>query len=377
MLIGIPKEKHRDEHRVGLTPGAVGLLVRRGHTVLVESQAGDEAHFTDHDFQKRGGAIVYNREEVFRRAEMVCRVGMLAPDEVELLRPGQVVCAFHHLAVARRELVSQLMELEATLVGYELVRDAEGRLGALWPMSEMAGHMAVQVAAHYLQNEAGGRGILLANVAGVAPPTVLILGAGTAGRTAARHALDAGAHVILVDTDLEKLRQANHSLAGQAVTVVTAHDRLTRFTSFADVVIGAVLVPGSRAPYLVTEEMVRKMKPGSIIVDLSIDQGGCVETSRPTSPQDPVFVRHGVIHYCVPNMTANIARTASRSLANAVLPYVTQLAGQGLEQALAGSAGLAAGVYLYRGHVVNEATGETLGLPVDPLAELLAAGRQP
>jgi alanine dehydrogenase len=240
-------------------------------------------------------------------------------------------------------------------------------------MSEMAGHMAVNVAAHYLQNEAGGRGILLGNVPGVAPPTVVILGAGSAGNSAARQALASGAHVIVVDEDLERLRTLNRELSSQVVTAVAGMAQLERFTAIADAVIGAILIPGAHAPILVTEEMVKGMKPGSVILDLSVDQGGCVETSRPTTIDDPTFVVHDVVHYCVPNMTANIARTASRALANAVLPTLKTVLRKGLREALR-DPGLAKGLYMYEGQMVNEKVGAILGLPTSALADLVDRG---
>jgi alanine dehydrogenase len=302
---------------------------------------------------------------------MVCRVGWLSADEMPHLRPGSIICAFHHLAVAPREKVTRFIELETTLLGYELVKDDDGERAILLPMSEMAGKMAVHVAAGRLQNEAGGRGILLGSVAGVPPPTVLILGAGTVGRTAARQALHMGAHVIVVDTDLAKLRRVNDELAGAAVTAIAGQTRLAKYTAFANVIIGAVLIPGSRAPFLVTEEMVKAMKPGSVILDLSIDQGGCVETSRPTTPDQPTFVAHDVIHYCVPNMTANIARTASRALANSALPILLRLAEHGLDESIRWSPGLSEGLYLYRGKVVNRATAAALDLEYTALEAVL------
>jgi len=266
------------------------------------------------------------------------------------------------------------MELELTLIGYEVIRDAEGELPVLLPFSEMGGVLAVHTAAHHLQAEMGGRGILLGNVPGVAPPTVLILGAGTAGTTAARQAVATGAHVIVVDSELTKLRELNREVAGHVVTDLSRLVRLERYVAIADVVIGAVLVPGSRCPTLITEEMVKTMKPGSVIIDLSIDQGGCMETSRPTTLDNPTFVVHNVIHFCVPNMTANIPRTASRALANASLPYIQALADQGLDQALRDDPGLAAGVYLYRGKMINARLGETLRVAVSSLDELLSKG---
>ncbi len=374
MFIGVPRETHRLEHRVGLTPYAVARLTHYGHTVVVEKGAGLTARFSDREYEASGATIVYSSEEAYKRADIVCRVGVLSTAELELLKPGLVICAFHHLAVMPREQVERLSKLEATIIGYEIIEDAQGDHPILSVMSEMAGQMAVHVAANLLQNEAGGRGILLGNVPGVAPPTVLILGAGSVGRTAAGQARASGAHVIVVDEDLTKLRDLSREFSGQVVTAVAGLAQLERFTSIADVVIGAILIPGAHSPVLVTEDMVKAMKPGSVILDLSIDQGGCVETSRPTTLDDPTFIMHDVVHYCVPNMTANLARTASRALANAVLPTLKDVLRKGLAQALAEDPGLAAGVYLYRGRMVNEKVGATLGIPTVSLTQLLDRG---
>jgi len=373
MYIGVPRETHRLEHRVGLTPYAVARLSHYGHTVIVEKDAGATARFSDSEYEAAGAQIVYNSEEVYKRADIVCRVGILSTGELDFLKPGLIICAFHHRAVAPRENVERLSELETTIIGYEIIENEDGDHPILAPMSEMAGHMAVNVAAHYLQNQEGGRGILLGNVPGVAPPTVVILGAGSAGNSAARQALASGAHVIVVDEDLERLRALNKELSSQVVTAVAGMAQLERFTAIADAVIGAILIPGAHAPILVTEEMVKGMKPGSVILDLSVDQGGCVETSRPTTIDDPVFVVHDVVHYCVPNMTANIARTASRALANAVLPTVKTLLRKGLPEALRDS-GLAKGVYMYEGQLVNERVGAILRLPTTALADLVDKG---
>jgi alanine dehydrogenase len=238
----------------------------------------------------------------------------------------------------------------------------------------MAGQMGVQLGAQCLNIEFGGRGILLGTVPGVPPPTVLILGAGMVGRTAARVALASGAHVIVIDEDLRKLEYLNNDSNGQVVTVIAGFDRLEKYTSIADVVIGAVLIPGGRAPFLVTESMVQGMKQGSVVIDISIDQGGCVETSRPTTIDHPTFVKHGVVHYCVPNMTANIARTASRALASSAIPYLLPIAGKGIDAALRDDPGLASGAYLYRGKLVNAMLGETLGVEATPIEKLLREG---
>ncbi len=373
MFIGVPKESHRLEHRVGLTPYAVARLAHYGHTIVVEQGAGLTARFADSEYEAAGAQIVYSSEEAYKRADLVCRVSVLSDYEIDLLKPGLTICSFQHLAVMPRDQVQQLMALGTTVIGYEIIRNELGDLPILATMSEMAGQMAVHTAAHYLKNEQGGRGILLGTVPGVAPPTVLILGAGDVGFTAARQAVASGAHVILVDEDLARLRKVSRALEGRVVTAVAGMAQLERLTAIADVVIGAILIPGAHAPILVTEEMVKGMKPGSVILDISIDQGGCVETSRPTTIDDPVFILHDVVHYCVPNMTANIARTASRALSNAVLPTIKDIVRKGLSKAILDDPGLAAGLYLYRGHLVNEKVAALLGTKAESLPELLIA----
>jgi alanine dehydrogenase len=376
MVIGVPRETHHDEHRVGLTPFLVKRLSEQGASILVERDAGQSARFVDQDYERAGAQIVYSAEEIYRRSDLICRIGALTDEEISYLAPGRTIAAFHHLAVQSRERVERLMNLRTTLIGYEVIRDDAGNLPVLVPMSEMAGQMAIHLAAHYLQNEKGGRGILLGHMPGVAPPTVVVLGAGTVGTVAARQALRNGCHVIVIDAELERLRSLDQKTGGKAVTVVAGTDRLERFTALADVLIGAVLIPGERAPFLVTEAMVESMKSGSVILDLSIDQGGCVATSRPTSLRDPVFTRSGVVHYCVPNMTANIARTASRALASALLPYLAPIAARGTLSALTAVSALAQGAYMIDGHLVNARVGQTLGVNVTPLEEILAGGRR-
>jgi alanine dehydrogenase len=374
MQIGVPRETGRHEYRVGLTPWAAGHITRLGHTVVVEKNAGAGARFADDEYSAAGARVVYSREEAFKRADVVCCVTLLKEADLDLLRPESVLCGFHHLSVAPRAVVERLRELRMTMIGYELVQDAEGRRPLLTPMSEMAGEMAVYVAAHYLQNEQGGRGILLGGVPGIAPPTVVVLGAGTVGRAAAARAAAIGAHVIVMDDRMEKLRGIKQGVGAQVVTQLATPDRLARYAAIADVLIGAVLIPGARAPFLVTEDMVRGMRAGSVIIDVSIDQGGCVETSRPTTVDDPVYVAHGVLHYCVPNMTSNVARTASRALSDAVLVPITSLADGGIDEALRADPGLAAGVTLFRGEVVNAQLADVLGVPHGDIEALLTRG---
>ncbi|MFQ6045041.1 MAG: alanine dehydrogenase [Gemmatimonadales bacterium] len=374
MMMGVPREIHRREYRVGLTPNAVRWFTQRGHAVVVEKDAGLEARFSDTEYEAAGARVVYSSEEAYKRADVICRVGTLSPTELDLVRSGSVICAFHHLMVAPRATIDRLMELEVTAIGYELIQDDRGDRSVLVPLSEMAGEMAVFIAAELLQCESGGRGIVLGAVPGIPPPTVLILGAGTVGRSAARRAVAVGAQVVVLDEDLAKLRRLTRELSGPVVTQLVTHERLEHFTRVADVVIGAVLIPGARAPYLVTEEMVKRMRAGSVIVDVSIDQGGCVETSRPTTLEDPTFIVHDVVHYCVPNMTANVARTASRALSDAVRAPLSHIADEGITRALREHPGLAAGVYLYRGEPVHPALAGVLGRPSVPLEELLDRG---
>ena len=376
MIVGVPQETHRHEHRVGLTPRTVARLCQRGHAVIVEHDAGQRAHFDDHDYESAGATIVHSRDEVLLRPDVLCRLGVMTAEECQPLKPGMIILGFHHLAVATRTQVEKLMELQATLIGYEIIRDWDGNLPVLVPLSEMAGQMVIDIAAQYLQSEAGGRGILMGSVPGVPPPTIVIVGAGHLGQVAARRARARGIHVIVLDLDLDKLRMLDHQLDGQVVTAPAGREELERYLAVADVVIGAVLVPGGRSPYVITEEMVKGMKRGSVIIDASIDQGGCVETSRPTTLDNPVYVGHDVVHYCVPNMTANIARTASRALANAAAPYLRALVEKGIEAALHDDPGLAAGVYMYEGTLVHERVGEALGVPATPLREVIGEGRR-
>lgn len=374
MDIGVPKETNRHEHRVGLTPRAVSWLTEHGFTVLVERDAGKSAYFSDRHFEEAGAQIVYTPEEVYKRAAIVCKVSSILNEDLDLLKTGSVVCGFHHLAVFPREKIEQLMGLKATLIGYEIIHDEEGRIPVLVPFGELAGQMVIHIAANCLQTEVGGRGILMGNVPGVPPPTVLILGAGHVGLAAARIAHQSGAHVVVLDHNMQKLRDITRELSGHIVTALFSSGNLNSYIQVADVVVGAILIPGERTPKIITEEMVKNMRQGSVIVDVSIDQGGCSETSRPTTLDDPTYVVHHVVHYCVPNLTSNIARTASRALSDAALPYIRALASKGVEQALRDDPGLGEGVYMYNGQVVSERTGEVFGIATATLQECLEAG---
>ena len=356
---------------MGLTPAAVQSLVARGHAAYVERHAGLGSGFADQDYSDAGAGIVYSPEEVYRRSRLVVKVGPLLREECAWLGRGQVVMAFQHLAVVPREAAQALRDKGLTLIAYELMQEADGALPVLVPMSQIAGRLAVQVAAHYLEGVNGGRGILLGGLPDVPPAEVGILGGGVVGSNAARAFLGLGARVAVLDSDRRRLRQIDDLCAGQASTALATRPAIESMVCSVDVLVGAVLVPGARAPVLVSRELVQRMRPRAVIVDVSIDQGGCVATSRPTTHRHPVYVAENVIHYCVPNMAGKVARTAAHALSNVVLPYVIQIAGEGLETALATDRVLAKGVVTHGGQFVNPVVAEAFGADWQELAALL------
>jgi len=354
MNIGIPKERRDLELRVGLTPYGVDLLARAGHICYVETEAGLGAGFTDYHYERAGGHIVYSGEEVYGRADMVLKAVRPTDEELEWVRDEQIIAGFLHLASARHRKVEVLLEKRVTAIAYETIEEDDGTLPVLHTMSEVAGRMAPQLAATYLQSDHGGRGVLLAGVPGIPPARVAILGAGVLGTNAARAFLGLGANVFVLDRNLEKLRQIELQFNGRITTMVSYPFNITRVARFAEVLIGAILTPGARAPIIVTREMVRSMKKGAVILDFSIDQGGCVETSRPTTLRDPIFVEEGVIHFCVPNVPGAVPRTATHAFNNAVWPCIRQIAEVGLERAIAEVPGLARGIATKGGEITSE-----------------------
>ncbi len=363
MRIGIPRESLYEEKRVSLTPAGVDALVRAGHTVYIETEAGFESHFSDEEYAKIGANIVYSAEEVFGRAEMIVKVAPLTFEEAKMLQENQIIFSFLHLAVAKKNIIEILLNKNVTAIGYELIEDEEGKLPVLHTMSEIAGQLAIQVAERQLESfSSGSRGILLGGITGVAPAAVVILGAGVAGISAARAALGRGAQVIVLDKDLNRLRQIDTQFRKKVTTVMANSYTISRGVKFADVLIGAVLIKGVKAPHLVSEEMVKQMKKGAVIVDVSIDQGGCVETSRITTLSDPVYQLHNIIHYCVPNMPAVVARTASYGLNNATIDYIMDIADNGLSNALIGDLGLAKGVCTHNNYCCNEPLANTFNI---------------
>lgn len=352
MVIGLVRETGPGERRVALTPTAVRRLLDGGHRVFVEHNAGEFSHFHDTAYAAAGARVVFTPAEVIDRAELLVKVERPGPAEFDMLHPGQAIMAFFHLATATRNTVHALLNRNITTIGLEIIETDDGILPVLVAMSEIAGPMAVAVAAHLLRSSSGGRGVLLGGAPGIPPAKVVILGAGTVGTWAARTAVNSGASTIIFDNDPLQLRRLYHAVPG-AMGVLSDAEAIGHAVAEADVVIGAVLRRGDRAPHLVSHAMVESMRPGAVILDLSIDQGGCVETSRPTTLADPVYVHKGVLHYCVPNMTADIAHTASAVMSQAVLPYIEALAHNGLEEGLARNSALTRGLYTVRGRCAS------------------------
>ncbi len=362
MIIGIPKDSQLEEKRVALVPAGVHSLVEAGHTVFIETNAGKCSNFSDEEYEKVGAKIVYSKEEVFQRAEIIVKISHLSIEEAELLQENQIVLSSLHLAVGRKEILDKLIEKKVTAISYELI-EREDHLPVLQSMSEIAGQLAVHVGERYLCSDTkGSRGILMGGITGVAPAAIVILGAGVVGLNAARSALGRGAQVIVLDKDLPRLQRIENLLSKQITTVKANPYTIARGVKFADILICAVQVKGEKTPHLVTEEMVKTMKKGAVIVDVSIDQGGCVETSYPTTISDPIFIKHDVIHYCVPNMPAMVSRTASYGLTNASIEYILKIANNGLTEAILADKGFAQGICTHNGYCTNETIAETFNL---------------
>jgi len=365
MRIGVPKEIKVHEYRAGLTPAGVRELTTAGHGVLVERDAGRGAGLTDADYEAAGATVVPSAEAVFEGAELIVKVKEPQPQECARLRLGQVLFTYLHLA-ADPEQTKALIRSGATAIAYETVTAPDGSLPLLTPMSEVAGRMSVQVGAHCLQKVSGGSGVLLGGVPGVAPAKVVVLGGGVAGTGAIEMAVGLRADVTVVDRSMPRLRELSALFGPNLKTAFSTRAAVEALVADADLVIGAVLVVGAAAPKLVTRDMVRDMRPGSVLVDISIDQGGCFETSRPTTHEDPTFLVDDVVHYCVTNMPGAVPRTSTAALTNVTLPYVQRLADRGWERALGDDPHLAAGLNLHAGSVHHRAVADALGLPFEP-----------
>lgn len=374
MDIGIAKEGRHQENRVALTPAGVKSLVNAGHTVYLEQGAGEISGFKDNDYLAVGVRLVYSPDEIFLRSQLLLKVAPPTVEECKMMPEDQIVMAAFHLAVAPEESLKLLLNKNITAVGIEIVEDDEGNLPVVVPMSELAGQMCLGIASYYLSNRGGGRGILLGGAAGIPPATVIILGAGTLGLNAMKTAKGMGANVILFDSDINRLRYANDLCGKQIDTYLPFEYNLERAVPIADVVIGAVSIHGETAPKLITETMLRTMKPRSVIIDAAIDQGGCTETSHPTNWANATYVTENVIHFCVPNMPSNISRTATYALSNAILPYAFRIAEVGIEKAMQQDYGLARGVYAYKGDALRNVVANRLGIKAKSLKDLLKSG---
>jgi alanine dehydrogenase len=360
MIVGLPKEVKPDEYRVALTPVGVEELTRLGHTVLVQQAAGVGSGIADEQYAACGAEVVATAAEVWTRAELVVKVKEPLPDEWPLMRPGQTLFTYFHFA-ADENLTRAVMGSGATAVAYETIKDARGGLPLLTPMSEVAGRMSVQQGAKFLERPQDGRGILLAGVPGVAPATVTILGGGVVGANAARVAAGLGANVFILDVNLDRLRYLDDIMPPNVTTLFSNRHNILDCLPLSDLLVGAVLIPGAKAPRLVTRDDLKRMPPRAVVIDVAIDQGGCLETSRPTTHAKPTYIVDDIVHYCVTNMPGAVGRTSTYALTNVTLPYVLQLAGKGVARATADNPGLLAGVNVRDGRVTNAAVAATFG----------------
>jgi alanine dehydrogenase len=370
MIVGVPREVKDHETRVGLVPSGAAGLVEAGHRVLVETQAGAGSSIPDRDYADAGADILVRASEVWKQADLVVKVKEPQPSEYGFFRPGLILFTYLHLAPLP-ELTEKLIESKINSVAYETIRERDGSLPLLTPMSEVAGRMAVQVGAQYLEKPNGGRGILLGGVPGVAPANVAILGGGVVGHQSAKMAVGLGAHVTIIDRNVDRLRQLDDIYSSQVVTlasnIVTIRDTLRQ----ADLVVGAVLIPGASAPKLVRREMLQTMRRGAVMVDVAIDQGGCFETSHPTTHTDPVYFVDNVLHYCVSNMPAAVPHTSTFALTNATFPYLAELCAKGLERACKENPAIREGVNTYKGHITYPGVAESQGLAWKELSAVM------
>ncbi|REL39043.1 alanine dehydrogenase [Rhodohalobacter sp. SW132] len=374
LKIGLPKEISNDERRVSLTPGGVSTLVANGHDVWIEKNAGIDAHFSDQEYADAGAEISYSAEELFSQSDLIAKVAPPTMNEQEWMKPNQILVSALHLGHTRYEFLKNLIEKGVCAIGYEFIKGKDNEFPIVRMMHEITGSMAVQISTHYLENNSDGQGIMLGGISGVPPATVVILGAGITGEYAARTALGYGAQVFVMDNDLAALRRLENALDRRIVTATANHHYLTKAMGFADVVIGAAMTEGDRAPCWVTEEMVQKMKPGSVVVDAVIDQGGCISTSEPTTHSNPVFTKYDVIHYCVPNIPSNVARTATYALNNVLVPYVLELGSAAtIHECLWHHSALRNGTYIYKKHLTKKSLAKLFDIPYREIDMLIAS----
>jgi alanine dehydrogenase len=375
VIVGLPKEIKDNEYRVGLTPAGVRALTDAGHQVNVEKNAGEGSGFDDALYQKAGAQIIDSADDIWAGADMIVKVKEPIAPEYPRMREGQLLFTYLHLA-PDHELTAQLIQRKVTGIAYETITDRRGGLPLLTPMSEVAGRMAIQVGAHYLEKMAGGRGILLGGVPGVPAARVVVLGGGVVGTNAAKIAVGMGAHVTIIDNNLDRLRELDDIFLSKISTLASSAYMIHDAISSADLIVGAVLVPGAAAPRLVTRNMLKDVPNGAVIVDVAVDQGGCIETTHPTTHSNPTYYVEGVLHYCVANMPGAVPRTSTFALTNATLPYTLKLANLGFLEAISNDAGLKAGVNTFAGHCTYQAVAEAQSLPytsIDALIEVTSA----
>jgi alanine dehydrogenase len=375
VIVGLPKEIKDNEYRVGLTPAGVRALTDARHEVIVEKSAGEGSGFDDALYQKAGAHIIGSADEVWAKGEMIVKVKEPIEPEYPRMREGQLLFTYLHLA-PDRELTAQLLKRKVTGIAYETITDRRGGLPLLTPMSEVAGRMAIQVGAHYLEKMAGGRGILLGGVPGVPAARVVIIGGGVVGTNAAKIAVGMGSHVTIIDNNLDRLRELDDIFLSKISTLASSAYMIHDAVSQADLIIGAVLVPGAAAPQLVTRNMLKDVPNGAVIVDVAVDQGGCIETTHPTTHSNPTYYVEGVLHYCVANMPGAVPRTSTFALTNATLPYTLKLANEGFFEAIGSDPGLKSGVNTFAGHCTYEAVAQAQGIPytsIDALIEVTSA----
>ncbi|MFH2045629.1 MAG: alanine dehydrogenase [Pseudomonadota bacterium] len=366
MIVGIPKEIKEEEHRVAMTPAGVELMTQNGHDILIEKGAGVESGFKDSAYEKAGASIITTSAEIFDRATMIMHVKEPMPLEYDLIKKNQIIFTYLHLA-AFEELTKVLISKESVNIAYETIQKSDGSLPLLTPMSEVAGRMAIQQGAKYLEMGNGGQGVLLGGVPGVDPGTVLIIGAGEVGTNAAKMACGIGAKVYLLDKDLDRLRYLSDVMPKNCFLIMSTPAVIRKLVKVADVVIGAVLIPGSKAPMLVTKEMLKSMKKGSVMVDVAIDQGGCFETSKPTTHKNPTYIVDGVVHYCVANMPGVVPKTSTLALTNATLPYAIKIANKGWKKAFKENTEIRSGANIVCGKITCKGVADAFGLEYSKL----------
>jgi len=363
MDVGLIKDRRPFEHRIGLTPGGVRALTENGHRVYLEDDAGLEAGFSNEAYRDVGATVVYSDEEVRLRSQMLIRLSPPTPEDCENFQPGQVVISAWHLAVAAESYFTRLLDNKVTTVGYEIIEDDNGHAPVLEAMSEIAGRLAVTIGAGLVLNEFGGKGLLVGGAPGIPPASMVILGAGTLGCEAAKFARGIGAHVLVLDNDINALRRVQRMTADEVPTMIATRPRIENALGFADILVCSVAVHGERTPIVVTRDMLKLMKPRSVIMDLSIDQGGCCETSRPTDFSNPTYEVDGIIHFCVPNLASTASRASTRSLTNAILPFVEEIADKGFDRAIRDNSSIRRGTYTYDGHCIRKGIAKIFDVP--------------